>query len=121
MAKAKTISEYIAQAPKAGQKKLKEMRGILKKAAPKATEAIKWGAPTFAYKRILFAYAAYKDHVSLMPTPAVLKELKKDLAGYKTGKGSVQFYYEKPLPKALILKLAKLRVKHSKEKDIRWM
>jgi uncharacterized protein YdhG (YjbR/CyaY superfamily) len=121
MARPKTVAEYISQAPKEGQKKLREMRGILKKAAPKATEAIKWGAPTFAYKRILFAYAAYKSHVALMPTPAVVKELKKDLAGYKTGKGSVQFPYGKPLPKTLILKLAKLRVKHSKEKDIRWM
>lgn len=121
MARPKTVAEYIAQAPKVGQKKLKEMRSILKKAAPKATEAIKWGAPTFSYKRILFAYAAYTKHISLMPTPATLRGLKKELAGYTTGKGSVQFSYEKPLPKALILKIAKLRVKQSKEKDIRWM
>jgi uncharacterized protein YdhG (YjbR/CyaY superfamily) len=121
MTRPKTVSEYIAQAPKEGQKKLREMRALLKKAAPKATEAVKWGAPTFAYKRILFAYAAYAKHISVMPAPAVLKELKKDLVKYKTGKGSVQFPYGKPLPKALILKMAKLRVKQSKEKDVRWM
>jgi uncharacterized protein YdhG (YjbR/CyaY superfamily) len=116
-----TVSEYIARQPAARQKKLREMRALLKKAAPGATEEVKWGAPTFAYKRILFAYPAYKHHISFAPTPAVIAALKKELKGYKTGKGSVQFPLEKPLPKALITKLAKRRVKDAKEKDIRWM
>ncbi len=121
MARPKTVSEYIATAPKPGQKKLREMRGILKKAAPGATEALKWGAPTFAYKRILFAYAAFKTHIGFMPTPPVMRAFAAQLKKYKTGKGSVQFSYDKPLPKVLILKMAKLRVKESKEKDVRWM
>jgi uncharacterized protein YdhG (YjbR/CyaY superfamily) len=121
VAKAKTITEYIAAAPKERQKKMREMRALLKKAAPGAIEAIKWGAPTFAYKRILFAYPAFKSHIGFMPTPPVMRAFKKDLAKYKTGKGSVQFPYDKPLPKALITKMAKLRVKEAKEKDVRWM
>ncbi len=119
--KATTALEYIALAPKQAQKKLREMRALLKKAAPGATEGLKWGAPTFSYKRILFAYAAFKDHVSLMPTPPVIKELKKDLAKYKTTAATIQFPYDVPLPKALITKVAKLRVKAAKEKDVRWM
>lgn len=116
-----TVSEYIAIAPKEGKTKLREMRAILKKAAPGASEAVKWGAPTFSYKRILFAYAAYKSHIGFMPTPPVMRAFAAQLKKYKTGKGSIQFPYEKPLPKALILKMAKLRVKQSKEKDVRWM
>jgi uncharacterized protein YdhG (YjbR/CyaY superfamily) len=116
-----TVSEYIAKAPKEWQKALRTMRALLKKAAPGATEEVKWGAPTFAYKRILFAYAAYAKHISLMPTPAVITAFKKELRGYKTGKGSVQFPYDTPLPKALITKLAKRRVKDAKENDVRWM
>ena len=38
-----TITECINAAPKEAQKKLREMRGILKKAAPVAKEAVKWG------------------------------------------------------------------------------
>ena len=116
-----TVAEYIAKAPKEGRAKLREMRVLLKKAAPGASEAVKWGAPTFAYKRILFAYAAYTSHIGFMPTPTVLKAFAKDLKKYKTGKGSVRFPYDAPLPKSLITKMAKLRVKHSKEKDVRWM
>lgn len=121
MAKPKTVAEYIASAPKDAQKKLKEIRSILKKAAPGATEAIKWGAPTLAYKRILFAYAAIKGNISFMPTPPIIVAFKKELKGYATGKATVKFPLDKPLPKGLILKMAKLRVKESKEKDVRWM
>jgi len=42
-----TIAEYINSAPKEAQSKLREIRAILKKVAPKATEALKWGSPVF--------------------------------------------------------------------------
>lgn len=121
MAKAKTVSEYIAAAPKEARTKLREMRALLKKAAPGSTEAIKWGVPTIAHKRILYAYSAIKANVSFMPTPPVIVAFKKDLAKYETSKAVVKFPLEKPLPKGLILKMAKYRVKESKEKDVRWM
>ena len=119
--KPKTIDEYIISAPEEAQEKLLELRSILKKAAPEATEAIKWGSPVFEEKRILFAFAAYKSHINFMPTPSAMKPFKKELAKYTTGKGSIQFSYDKPLPKALILKIAAFRVKELREKDVRWM
>lgn len=119
--KPKTVDEYIKAAPKVAQKKLREMRSILKKASPRAQEAVKWGCPVFEEKRILYAYAAYKAHMGLMPTPAVIRAFKKDLEKFKTGKGSIQFPYDKPLPKALIKKIAARRIKDLKEKDARWM
>ena len=54
-------------------------------------------------------------------TPSAMKPFKKELAKYKTGKGSIQLPYDKPLPKALILKIAVHRIKELKEKDVRWM
>ena len=50
-----TIDEYIANAPAESIKILTELRALLKKAAPKATEAIKWSSAVFGEKRILFA------------------------------------------------------------------
>ena len=47
MKKPTTVDEYFAAAPREAQKALHEMRAILKKAAPKATEAVKWGSPRF--------------------------------------------------------------------------
>ncbi len=64
--KPKTIDEYIISAPGEAQKKLVELRSILKKVAPGATEAIKWGSPVFEENRILFAFTAYKSHLNFM-------------------------------------------------------
>lgn len=116
-----TVSQYIAAAPKEARAKLRELRSVLKKAAPKATEAMKWGNPIFEDGRILFAYAAYKGHINFMPTPAALKPFEKDLKEYKTGKGSFQLPYDKPIPKTLIRKIAVYRVKDVRDNDARWM
>lgn len=123
MAKTKplTVAQYISAAPKEAQKKLREIRAVLKKAAPKATEALKWGSPVFEENRILFAYAAFKTHINFMPTPSAMKQFEEELKGYKTGKGSIQFSYDRPLPKGLVTKIAKFRVKELREKDVRWM
>jgi uncharacterized protein YdhG (YjbR/CyaY superfamily) len=116
-----TIDEYIRAAPKEGQKHMREMRAILKKVAPKAAEVLKWGMPMFEENRILFAFAAFKSHMGFMPTPSAMKPFEEDLSKYKTGKGSIQFPYDKHLPKALIRKIAMYRAMDVRENDARWM
>lgn len=119
--KATTIDEYIDAAPKEAQTKMHELRAILKKVAPKAKEAIKWGSPVFEEKRILFAFSAFKTHLNFMPTRSALEPFKKELEGYVTGKDTIQFPYDKPLPKALIKKVAAYRAMEVRELDSKWM
>jgi uncharacterized protein YdhG (YjbR/CyaY superfamily) len=121
MSKPTTIDEYIANAPEAGQKMLHELHRILKSVAPKATEAIKWGSPVYEEKRILFAFSAFKSHVNFMPTRSSLEPFKKELEAYKTGKDTIQFPYDKPLPKDLIKKIAQYRVHDVRENGALWM
>lgn len=116
-----TVAEYINAAPKEAREKLREIRAILKEVAPEAKETLKWGAPVFEEKRVLFAYAAFESHLNFMPTRSALEPFKKELAAYKTGKDTIQFPYDKPLPKALIQKTAAFRLKEVREKDARWM
>ncbi|HYG52778.1 MAG TPA: DUF1801 domain-containing protein [Flavobacteriales bacterium] len=116
-----TIKAYIAAAPKEGQKHLKELYDILKKVAPKAREGIKWGSPVFEENRILFAFTAFKKHVNFMPTGPTLQEFKKELEGFKCGKDTVQFPYDRPLPKALIKQIAQYRAHDVRENDAKWM
>lgn len=118
--KPKTITAYIQAAPKPAQAPLRALRGILKKAAPKATEAIKWGSPVFEAERILFAFAAFKTHINFMPTHASLQPFKKELVAYKTGKDTLQLPYDKRLPKVLIQKIARHRVK-AVQSGAKWM
>lgn len=120
-AKPTTVTEYIKAAPKEAQKTLREIRALLKKVAPKATETLKWGSPVFEAKRILFSYTAYKSHLNFMPTHPAMVPFRKELEGYPTGKDTIQFAYDQPLPKALIRKIAAFRVKQVREEDARWM
>ena len=119
--KPKNVQEYINSFPENAQEKLKEIRSILKEVCPNATEELKWGQPVFIEKRILFSYAAFKNHLTFMPTGPSLKPFKKDLASFKTGKDTIQFSYDKPLPKELIIKIATFRRKDVLENDALWM
>jgi uncharacterized protein YdhG (YjbR/CyaY superfamily) len=113
--RATTVSAYIAAAPKESQAKLREIRALVKESAPDATEALKWGSPVLEAGRILFAYTAHKSHMNFMPTGSALAPVKDDLVNDKTGKDTIQFPYDKPLPKTLIRRIAKYRVKQVKE------
>lgn len=120
-AKPKTVDEYIEAAPGEAQEKLREIRAILKKVAPDAKEAVKWGYPVFEEGRILFSYSAHKSHLNFMPTGPAMEPFKEELAKFKTGRETIQFPYDKPLPKALIRKIASFRAKQVRESDARWM
>ena len=119
--KTQTVDEYITSFPASAKKKLQELRIILQTVVPSAKESLKWGTPVFEEKRILFAYAAYKNHINFMPTPAVIVHFKSELADYNLGIASVQFPYNRPLPQELIKKLAAYRAKEVREHDAKWM
>ena len=119
-ARAASISEYIEAAPDVARKKLREMRACIRKAAPGATEGMKWGMPAFSYKRILVTFAAHKNHIGFYPTPSAVKAFENELAKFHTARGSIQFPLEKPLPLPLIRKITAFRVRESIEKDGKW-
>src|SRR5258706_15449681 len=114
------ITEYINAAPKEARKKLREMRACIRAVAPGATENLKWGMPAFSYRRILVAFAAFKHHIGFYPTPSAVRAFSTDLSKFKTGRGSIQFPLERPLPLSLIRKITAFRVRESIEKDKKW-
>jgi uncharacterized protein YdhG (YjbR/CyaY superfamily) len=116
-AKPKNVADYINAAPKEARKKLREMRACLRNAARGAEESLKWGMPSYSLKRILFSFAGYKRHLGFYPTPGAVKAFEKDLARFKTAKGSIQFPLDKPLPLPLIRKIALFRIREHNEKN----
>ena len=112
-----TIDEYIAGFPKDTQTLLQQVRTTIKKAAPKAEEAIKYAMPTFVLSGNLVHFAAFRNHIGFYPAPTGIKEFEDALAGYKTGKGSVQFPIDKPMPLKLIERIVKRRVKQNLSRE----
>ena len=112
----KNIDEYIAEFPKDVQKILEQVLATIKKAAPTAEEKISYGIPTFTLNGNLVHFGGFKNHVGFYPTPTGTEAFEKELSVYKTGKGSIQFPLDKPMPLNLITKIVKFRVKKNLEK-----
>ena len=116
MKKAKNVNEYIASAPKEVRTKLKEMRAIIKAAAPQAVEGISYGMPYYAYMGRVVYFQEWKEHIGIyIPTP-IIEEHKSELKNYVTAKATVQFPLDKKLLVGLIKKLVRARVKKNEEK-----
>lgn len=110
MASYTSIDEYIATFPEEIQATLQELRALIHSLAPEATEAIRYGIPTFILGENLVHFAAYKRHIGFYPTPGGMEAFQAELARYRTGKGTLQFPLGEPLPLDLIRRVVEYRV-----------
>ncbi len=114
-----TIDDYIAGFPEEVQVLLEKVRATIRKAAPAAEEKISYQIPTFTLKGNLVHFGGFKKHIGFYPGSAGIANFKKELAGYHSAKGSVQFPFDKPIPVGLIAKIVKFRLKQNLEKAAR--
>lgn len=107
-----TIDAYIADFPPDVQAVLEQIRAVVRKAAPKATEVISYGMPAFKQHGYLVFFAAFKKHIGFYGnTTSALDAYKAEVAPYVGAKGSLKFPLSEPMPLRLIGKIVKLRVK----------
>lgn len=113
----KSTDEYIAGFPKEVQAILQKVRQTIKKAAPGAQEKISYNIPTFTLDgAYLIYFAGYKKHIGIYPVPVGTADFNKQIAGYVTGRGTVQFPLDRPIPHGLITKMVKFRIKDTRAK-----
>lgn len=112
--KTASIDEYIAGFPMQTKTVLEQVRKIIKNTAPDAEETISYAIPAFTInKKYLVYFAGYKNHVSLYPAPTGTASFEKEIRAYRSGKGTVQFQLDKPLPIDLVTKIVKYRMKEN--------
>ncbi len=109
----RNFDEYMERFPAEVQRLLSQMRRTIRKAAPQATEKISYGIPAFTLNGMLVWFAAFKKHIGFYPGAGAIATFKKELSGYKSAKGSVQFPLDRPLPLALVSRIVKFRVKQN--------
>ncbi|TPG34006.1 iron chaperone [Flavobacterium pectinovorum] len=114
--KPENIDEYIGAFPNDVQEILEKIRMTIQKAAPNAKEKISYSMPAFEQNGIVVYFAAFKNHIGLYALPSGHEAFAAELSKYKSGKGSVQFPLNEPMPFELITKIVKFRVKENLEK-----
>jgi uncharacterized protein YdhG (YjbR/CyaY superfamily) len=108
---ASAIDDYIATFPPEVRAVLAELRALIRECAPGAVETISYAIPTFDLNgRHLVHFAGYEKHVGFYPTGRGIETFKAELSPYKSGKGSVQFPLDQPLPTDLIRRIVRSRV-----------
>lgn len=112
MAVPSSVDEYLAEQPSEARAALEQIRSAIKSAAPEATEGISYQIPTFKINgRALIWFAGFKDHFSLYPyTARLLEELGDELKPHISGKGTLRFAADKPIPVELIKRIVQVRL-----------
>lgn len=106
------VAAYLARLSSAQLVVLDHLRATIAGAAPEATEVISYRMPAFKWDgRRLVYYAAFRDHFSLFPASyAVMERLADELTPYVSGKATLQFTAERPLPDRLVTRIIELRL-----------
>ena len=114
----RNIDEYIADFPVNIQARLQEVRDIIKKAVPAAEETISYNMPAFKLNGVhLIYFAGWKNHISLYPFSSAMEASLPEVAAYKiSGRGTIQFPVDKPLPVEFVEMIVKLREKEIRNK-----
>jgi uncharacterized protein YdhG (YjbR/CyaY superfamily) len=103
-----TIDEYFAGLPSAQRAALERVRRVIRATAPEAQECISYQIPSFKLNGkglIWFGAAAHHCAIYGVANDPALQD-------YDTsGKGTLRFTIEKPLPDALLRKLVMARMK----------
>ena len=110
-AKPQTIDECLASLSNEKRPALEKLRRAIKSAAPKAEECISYQIPGFRLGGgLLVAFGAAANHCAFYPGAFPVKTYQDELKAYDTGKGTIRFPADSPLPAALVRKLVRARI-----------
>lgn len=96
---------------------LNKLHKILNTQAKEAVESISYGMPGYKLngKPLTCPFGAFKNHIGIYPTPTGISAFQKDLAPYKSAKGSVQFpLFLPPFPYDIFEKILKYKISENK-------
>lgn len=111
MNKDKKVDAYIASFDEPLRAKLSEIRKLIRRLAPQASELISNDMPGYILHDSLVWFAGIGERVALYPRGHHFKKAyAKELVGYQTIKGAILFSSDVALPITLITKIIKDRV-----------
>ncbi len=106
-----SVAEYIAAQPSGIQPLLRKVQAAIRNGAPAAEEIISYKMPTYKIGNgLVLHFAGWKHHISLYPaSDSILETFKVELGPYEIDNRTIRFPIDKPMPTALIERIAELR------------
>ena len=90
--KSPTVPAYLAEVQSEHRADLKQLRALIRQAAPRAIECMRYGLPGYDQGGMLCAFAAQRSYLAFYSLdPQVVESFRPQLGGLRTGKGCIRF------------------------------
>jgi len=101
-----TVEDYLDSLAPDVRTALEAVRATIHDALPAGADVVSYNMPTLMLgDRRIVHYAGWKKHLSLYPAPEADEDLRREMAPYVAGKGTLKFSLGKPLPHDLIARI----------------
>ena len=109
---AREVDAYLRGLEEPKRSTLQTLRRTILEIVPQAEQVVSYRVPAFRVGgKTVAGFAAFKDHLSYLPfSGSVLGQLGDELDGYTMTKSALHFPIDRPLPKALVKKLLRVRL-----------
>ena len=105
-----SVEAYLAGLPVKARTRINSVRRAIRKAAPGVEERISYQVPAFKLgTQYLIYVAAFKSHIGVYPAPQGDAAFNAAVAPYRSGKATLKFPLDRPVPLELIAAAVKLR------------
>ena len=105
-----SVDAYLAGLPAAARTQVNRVRRAIRKAAPGVEERISYQVPAFKLgTQYLIYVAAFKAHIGVYPAPTGDAAFNAAVAPYRSGKATLKFPLDEPVPLELIATVVTFR------------
>lgn len=111
------VSAHLKKFDKPQRAALEDVRKTIAAALPGCREAIKYGIPTFLVDgEAVIGFDGFRKHNSIFPFSGSFNaRMNDELVRYSKTKGSIHFDRDKAMPKGLLRKIVKERLRQMQE------
>jgi uncharacterized protein len=115
---AKTVDEFVAEAPPEARPVLEKIRTVIKHAVPDADETMGYGKPYYKYHGWMTGVTLYTKHLGVEIWDGLSPKDREELEtlGYKTGSKNFQVKYDQEVPTRVLTRLVKAQAERNRQK-----
>ena len=117
--KAKTVDQFVAEAPAEARPVLEQIRTVVKRAVPDVDETMGYGKPYYKYHGWMTGVTLYTKHLGVEIWDGLSDADRQELEalGYKTGSKNFQIKYDQAVPVELLTRLVKAQAERNQQKS----